>query len=68
MGNKFIFESFESVSEQDWWNRIEKDLKGKALESLNIEVEEGITTSPLYTNKGAYNQSILTPNKRNLRV
>lgn len=62
MDNKFIFESFESVSEQDWWNKIEKDLKGKALESLNIEIEDGISTAPLYMDKGSYKQNIVTAN------
>lgn len=40
---------FPSIPAADWWGRVEKDLKGKALESLNWSPEPGLEIQPFYT-------------------
>lgn len=42
-----LFQSFDAVAEEQWHTAIERFLKGKPLDHLNWELEEGITISPL---------------------
>lgn len=43
-----LFSEFEPVSTQKWIQTIEKALKGKAIDSLNWEVEKDLQISPLH--------------------
>lgn len=43
-----LFTAFPSVSDEEWRNQISKELKGKAIESLNWEFEAGLSISPYY--------------------
>ncbi len=45
---KSFFSEFNSSTKGDWLEKVKKDLKGKALESLNFEVEEGLVLSPFF--------------------
>ena len=42
-----LFQEFDAISTEDWKNSIEKFLKGKSIDSLNWEIEEGLTLSPI---------------------
>lgn len=42
-----LFESFDAISTEQWYAAIERFLKGKSLEHLNWELEEGVVISPL---------------------
>lgn len=42
-----LFQSFDAVVEEQWHTAIERFLKGKPLENLHWELEEGVTISPL---------------------
>ena len=44
-----LFKDFPQPSGEDWLNRIQKDLKGKELDSLVSESPEGIRIQPVYT-------------------
>lgn len=44
-----LFKAFSKVSEADWWAKVEKDLKGRAMEELNWQLEEDLTMKPFYT-------------------
>ncbi len=46
MKKKNLFSEFSPVSKADWLARVEKDLKGKSLISLNWQIQEGISLSP----------------------
>jgi len=41
-----LFEQFSPVSKSDWLEKIEKDLKGKSTESLNLNIEKDLNISP----------------------
>ncbi|MEM9887471.1 MAG: methylmalonyl-CoA mutase family protein [Bacteroidota bacterium] len=41
-----LFAAFPDRSKQEWLDKVEKDLRGKALESLNWQVREDWTISP----------------------
>jgi len=43
-----LFSEFEPISTEDWWAKIEQDLKGKPLDSLDWQPEEGLTLKPFY--------------------
>jgi methylmalonyl-CoA mutase len=43
-----LFQEFDAVTTKDWVDAIEKFLKGKSVDSLNWEVEEGLVISPLH--------------------
>jgi len=43
-----LFQEFDAVTTKDWVDAIEKFLKGKPVDSLNWEVEEGLVISPLH--------------------
>ncbi len=43
-----LFAEFSSVSKEAWLEKVEKDLKGKSLDSLNWQLEEAINLSPFY--------------------
>jgi methylmalonyl-CoA mutase len=43
-----LFQGFEAVTTKDWVDAIEKFLKGKPVDSLNWELEEGLVISPLH--------------------
>lgn len=45
-GNDFLSE-FPPVSKAEWLNQIAKDLKGRPLDELNWNIEEGLRMSPL---------------------
>lgn len=42
-------ELFAPISERTWWERVEKDLRGKTLESLNWEPQSNVQLQPFYT-------------------
>ncbi len=48
MKNAELFSEFDPISTEAWWAKIEQDLKGKPLEDLDWEVEEGLTLKPFY--------------------
>jgi len=43
-----LFSDFSPVSKKEWLQKVEKDLKGKPLESLNWDLEAGIRLSPFF--------------------
>jgi methylmalonyl-CoA mutase len=43
-----LFQEFDAVTTKDWVDAIEKFLKGKLVDSLNWEIEEGLVISPLH--------------------
>ena len=48
MAQKDLFEIFSSSSKEEWLAKVEKDLKGRPLEELNWQLEEGINLPPFY--------------------
>ncbi len=48
MKNTDLFSEFQPIPTEDWLAKIEQDLKGKPLESLEWEVDEGLTIQPFY--------------------
>lgn len=48
MKNTDLFAEFKPIATEDWLAKIEKDLKGKPLESLDWKVDEGLTMKPFY--------------------
>jgi len=48
MENTDLFAEFEPIATKDWLAKIEKDLKGKPIDGLNWEVDEGLTMKPFY--------------------
>lgn len=43
-----LFSDFSPVSKAEWLQKVEKDLKGKSLDSLNWDLEEGIRLTPFF--------------------
>ena len=43
-----LFEQFPEITLEQWIEKVEKDLKGRPLEELNSQLEEGITIAPFY--------------------
>ncbi|MEM7101626.1 MAG: methylmalonyl-CoA mutase family protein [Bacteroidota bacterium] len=43
-----LFSNFSPVSDKEWEEKVLKDLKGKSLESLNWQLEDGIAIKPYY--------------------
>lgn len=43
---KSLFKDFKKSSKKDWLAKVEKDLKGKPIESLNWEINENLVISP----------------------
>lgn len=58
-----LFQEFDAISTEDWKVAIEKFLKGKPIESLNWEIEEGLAVSPLNRVDTTQNQYIGTATK-----
>ncbi len=48
MKNTDLFAEFEPIATEDWLAKIEKDLKGKPIEGLDWEVDEGLKMKPFY--------------------
>jgi len=48
MPEENLFTDFKSSSLSEWLDKIEKDLKGKSVDSLQSQLEEGITVNPVY--------------------
>ena len=44
-----LFKEFEPISKADWLAKLEKDLKGKSLESLTWSIGKGVEVAPFYT-------------------
>ena len=42
-----LFSEFSTISKEEWLSKIEKDLKGKALEDLNWKISEDWMVSPI---------------------
>lgn len=42
-----LFSEFPTISKEEWLSKIEKDLKGKALEDLNWKIDEEWIVSPI---------------------
>lgn len=53
-----LFQEFDAVTTKDWVNAIEKFLKGKPVDSLNWELEEGLVISPLHRKETTTTQYI----------
>lgn len=47
--DKNLSNTFQIVSKEDWLAKIEADLKGKSLESMNWQIGEGLEVSPFAT-------------------
>lgn len=45
---KYFFDEFDATSKEAWLEKVKADLRGKALESLNFEVEEGLEMTPFF--------------------
>lgn len=43
-----LFQEFESITTKEWVEAIEKFLKGKPVDHLNWEIEEGLVFSPIH--------------------
>lgn len=43
-----LFDEFPEISEKDWIEKVEKDLKGKAFEELFWQIDENIKVAPFY--------------------
>jgi methylmalonyl-CoA mutase len=43
-----LFQEFAPISTEEWIDSIEKHLKGKSIDSLNWEIEEGLVISPTH--------------------
>lgn len=43
-----LFSEFSSATKADWLQKVEKDLKGKPIDSLNWDLEEGVRLSPFF--------------------
>ena len=57
-----LFQEFDAVTTKDWVDAIEKFLKGKPVDSLNWELEEGLIISPLHRKETTRSQYIGSPN------
>jgi methylmalonyl-CoA mutase len=57
-----LFQEFDAVTTKDWVDAIEKFLKGKSVDSLNWEVEEGLVISPLHRKDSTTTQYIASAN------
>lgn len=57
-----LFQEFDAVTTKDWVDAIEKFLKGKPVDSLNWEVEEGLVVSPLHRKDSTTTQYIGSAN------
>ncbi|CAA6820176.1 MAG: Methylmalonyl-CoA mutase (EC [uncultured Aureispira sp.] len=57
-----LFQEFDAVTTKDWVDAIEKFLKGKPVDSLNWEIEEGLIMSPLHRKETTTSQYIGSPN------
>lgn len=53
-----LFQEFDAVTTEDWVKAIEKFLKGKPVDSLNWELEEGLVISPLHRKETTTSQYI----------
>lgn len=57
--------TFPDISEEEWKQKIEKDLKGKSFNDLILHSEEGIEVMPFYTKETISNQRLHTIPFRN---
>lgn len=55
-----LFAEFPSIDRAEWMAKIEKDLKGKAMETLNWEPEPGLKVPPLFHRSDAKASSWLS--------
>lgn len=51
MSFKHLFEEFESTSKDEWLSKIEKDLRGKPLDSVITQKADGTVIQPFYNTK-----------------
>ncbi len=58
--NSPLFAEFSPVDRKEWMAKIEKDLKGKAIEALNWEPEPGWKIPPLFHHTDAPESSFLS--------
>ncbi len=42
------FSEFKNITKEEWLEKVRADLKGKALESLDFEVEDGLVLTPFF--------------------
>ncbi len=57
-----LFKEFENISKAGWLAKVEKDLKGKPLESLNWALNEEIMLSPFAHLEDLQEETIAIPN------
>ncbi len=60
-----LFKEFDAVTTEDWVHAIEKFLKGKPVDSLNWEVEEGLIISPIHRKETTTSQYLASVNLSN---
>jgi len=60
-----LFQEFDAVTTEDWVHAIEKFLKGKPVDSLNWEVEEGLIVSPIHRKETTTTEYIGSVNLNN---
>ena len=49
----YLFNAFSPISNKEWRNKIQMDLKGEDYSSLLTDINEGITIKPFYDGEGA---------------
>jgi len=65
MENKsLLFAEFSAISREEWMAKIEKDLKGKALETLNWESEPGLELPPLHHSTDSIPANVVADDRR----
>jgi len=60
-----MFDEFNPVPTEDWIAKIEKELKGKPVDSLNWEPEDGISLKPFYRKAQNSNQHTVPAKSNN---
>lgn len=60
-----LFKDFKTVSNKEWMAKIEADLKGKSIESLDWEITEGLKMSPIPFNSPKKKYEAIVKNGNN---
>jgi len=60
-----LFKEFAGASQEEWIEKVKKDLKGKAIEVLDWKLEEGLTLKPFYSSENTKAANIPISNTNN---
>jgi len=60
-----LFKEFKNIPKAEWLAKVEKDLKGKPLESLNWDASDSINLTPFAHSEDLKDTPIAIPNNRN---